>query len=368
MDLSLDENEEALGQSVRAFVASEAPLPTLVKLYRSGDEYSPSWTNRMADAGWLSMLVAEALGGAEATLLQTAVVWEELGRAPLPGPHFASSVVAALILGAADSGARRDAVLAGIAAGRETVVPLFDDPVNDWTGLHGGHSCSNLEGIQLSGVFPYAPYAQAATRYLVRLQTDGNLARFGLLSADDDGVRVRELRGFLGHDREVAFTSVPIEEVVVVPFDRLDDALGRAYVLLAAQTVGGCQALLEMCVSYSNTRKQFGSYIGKFQRVQDHIVELVNALDAARWSMYESIWRFDAAKEGALASAHAAKALASEGYIICADAAHKVHGGIGMDPDYGMTLYTQRSRTLYSYLGGPRWHKRQMVRRLAWSS
>jgi alkylation response protein AidB-like acyl-CoA dehydrogenase len=130
-------------------------------------------------------------------------------------------------------------------------------------------------------------------------------------------------------------------------------------VLLAAYQVGGCARLLELAVDYSATRVQFGVPIGRFQRVQDHVVRLVNALDAARWSTYEAIWRLDSGRPAAV-SVSLAAALASEGYMEAANAAHEVHAGIGSDPAFGLTLFTQMSRSLYHYLGGPRWHRRRL--------
>ena len=58
--------------------------------------------------------------------------------------------------------------------------------------------------------------------------------------------------------------------------------------LLCAFQVGGSQQVYEMSVDYSRTRIQFGTPIGRFQRVQDHIINLVNELDAARWTTYEA--------------------------------------------------------------------------------
>ena len=48
-----------------------------------------------------------------------------------------------------------------------------------------------------------------------------------------------------------------------------------------------------MSVEYSRTRVQFGQPIGRFQRVQDHIIGIVNHLDAARWTTYEALWKLD---------------------------------------------------------------------------
>ena len=151
-----------------------------------------------------------------------------------------------------------------------------------------------------------------------------------------------------------------IEEVWGCARDALTAALHRVHVLLAAYQVGGSQAVFERSLDYSSVRKQFGQPIGRFQRVQDHVVDLLNAVDSARWTAYDAIWRIDTAQDAA-ATAHLAKAVASESYLTATDEAHKVHGGIGVDPQYGLTLYTQLARTLYDFMGDPRWHKRRMT-------
>ena len=61
-----------------------------------------------------------------------------------------------------------------------------------------------------------------------------------------------------------------------------------------------------------------------------------------------------------------AKAVASEAYLEACNAAHEVHAGIGSDLGYGLVPHTQMSRTLFSYLGDPHWHKRRMADALSW--
>ena len=139
----------------------------------------------------------------------------------------------------------------------------------------------------------------------------------------------------------------------------------RALPILCSYMVGGCQAVYEMSVSHSRTRVQFGVPVGRFQRVQDHIVRLVNHLDAARWTTGEALWKLDTGRP-AEASVHLAKAVASEGYLEACNAAHEVHAGIGSANEYGLPAHTQMSRTLFHYLGDPRWHKRRMADALEW--
>jgi alkylation response protein AidB-like acyl-CoA dehydrogenase len=278
-------------------------------------------------------------------------------------------VVAVLLLRAAAPSPQRDELLQAIAAGEAVVVPVLDQAGRSWDGLRGGAPTPAADG-RVSATFPYVPFAQSATHFLVPMGTAdvaGTEVSLGVIPAKTAGIGIRRLPGFLAWSDELTLTGIPVEQDVLrVPADRVPEALALAYPLLASYAVGGCQALLERCVAYSNTRVQFGMAIGRFQRVQDHIVELVNALDGARWVTYDALWRIDSGREFR-ARAHMAKAVASEAYITCTDAAHKVHGGIGVDPDYGVTLYTQMARSLYNIMGTPRWHKRQMAAALGWS-
>ena len=133
----------------------------------------------------------------------------------------------------------------------------------------------------------------------------------------------------------------------------------------AAYQVGGMLEMLDMSVAHSNTRVQFGTPIGRFQRVQDHIIRLLNAMDAARWATYEAAWAIDSGRDG-VARSYLAGSTASDSYIEAANAAHEVHAGIGSDPQYGLTLYTRISRTMYELLGPPGWQRRQMADALNW--
>jgi alkylation response protein AidB-like acyl-CoA dehydrogenase len=140
----------------------------------------------------------------------------------------------------------------------------------------------------------------------------------------------------------------------------------RAIPLLCAGQVGGCQAVFDLSVLYSQTRVAFGQPIGRFQFVQQHLINIVDALDAARWTTYEAIWKLEDDKEDARASVHLAKAVTSDGYHAACNASHELHAGIGVALEYGLTLHTKASRGLYSYLGDPDYHKQRMTDALGW--
>ena len=68
-----------------------------------------------------------------------------------------------------------------------------------------------------------------------------------------------------------------------------------------------------MTCEYTRTRVVFGQPIGRFQRVQDHCVDISINLDMARWATYETIWRIECGMP-ARGAVHEAKAVASDGY------------------------------------------------------
>ncbi len=115
-----------------------------------------------------------------------------------------------------------------------------------------------------------------------------------------------------------------------------------------------------MSVEYSRTRIQFGQPIGRFQRVQDHIINLVNQLDSARWTTNEALWKLDTGRPAA-ASVHLAKVVTSTAYHMACLHAHEVHAGTGATMEYGLVLHTRMSRTLLDYLGGPDFHRQRLA-------
>jgi alkylation response protein AidB-like acyl-CoA dehydrogenase len=210
--------------------------------------------------------------------------------------------------------------------------------------------------------------AAAATHFLVSLSCDdAGRSRFAVVPADAAGVRIRLLTGFLHASYEVDFAAARVTTILTGPeASELDASLAPGLVGLAAYQAGGCAAVLDMSIRWSNTREQFGNPIGRFQRVQDHIVRILNATDAARWTAYEAAWAVDTGQEAGPARAHLAAAVASDSYLEAANAGHEVHAGIGSDPKFGLTLYTRQSRTLFDFLGSPDWHRARMAEQLGW--
>ena len=374
MDLSLTEHQRMLAQSVRSFMERRAPRSKIVALQRSELGYEPESWKTIADLGWLGLLIPERYGGAGASLTDAAVVYQEFGRGPLPGPFFSSSVLSTLVLLEAGSERQQRHFLPAIAKGKQIFTVAITEPARSW-GPQGIALTAERHGdrYRLNGVKLFVSDAVAATHLITAVRTGPTLHDTCLLLIDKStkGVSARLLPGFIGWQAEVSFDNVdiPAEELLAGRENQgwaaLSNAMERALPILCAYQVGSAQAIFEMSVEYSQTRVQFGVPIGRFQRVQDHIIRLVNSLDAARWTTWEAIWKLDTGRP-ATASVHLAKAVTAEAHIEACNAAHEVHAGIGSSLEYGLVPHTQLSRTLLNFLGDPKWHKRQMAAALNW--
>ena len=372
MDLALTESQEMLRSAARSFVEREAPRHVIVGLQRAESSLVPDLWRKASELGWLGMLIPERHGGSESSLTDAAVLYEELGRGPLPGPFFTSGVLGALTVLEAATDAQQSALLPGIASGATVVTVAITEPNASWGPQGVTMVPQRLDGrYRLDGTKLFVSNATSATGIVVAVRTGNAPGDVSLLLVDADapGVRVRRLPGFLSWQCEVTFDGAEarlLGDGENQGWAALESALLRAWPILCSYMVGGCQAVFDLSVTHSQVRVQFGVPIGKLQRVQDHIIKLVNHLDAARWTTAEALWKLDTGRPDAAAAVHMAKAVSSEAYVEACNAAHEVHAGQGSLIEYGLAAHTQMSRTLFAYLGDPRWHKRRMTDALAW--
>jgi alkylation response protein AidB-like acyl-CoA dehydrogenase len=361
VDLSLSSTETELGESVRSFV--EANVVEAMRSSGADDVgFRPDWQRAMGQAGWLSLDVPARHGGAEASALETAVVFEEFGRGPLPHLPLLHSAAVALVARVGSQEWQRD-LLPAMSDGTLVCVPGGLEQLSGGGGAARPtlHLTRSAVGLRLNGVVPGIAFAGSADEIivLVREEASWSLAR---VRRSAEGLSTRLLSGFLAWTYEVTFTDVDLqsEDVITVDEAATREALLRPMLWIAAYSLGGCSKALEISRAYCDQRVQFNQPIGRFQRVQDHVIRILNFTDQTRWSLYDAAWRLDSGRPAAT-SVHLAKAVASEAYWESTNAAHEVLAGIGSDPLFGMASYTRMSRTLFHLLGAPKWHKRQMI-------
>ena len=88
MDLKLNDDQNMLKKVAADFVKAEAPSYVITDWYQKKQAFIPKLYKKTAEVGWLGMTVPDEFGGGGTSALDCAAVFEELGRAPLPGPYF----------------------------------------------------------------------------------------------------------------------------------------------------------------------------------------------------------------------------------------------------------------------------------------
>src|ERR1700677_4397563 len=113
VDFTYDDEQLALQEVARGALERQCGSDVVRQLADEADGITPALWSTLVDLGWTGLLVPEEYGGSGAGLLEMCVVLEEMGRIPLPGPFFSSSVAATLAARALGAGE----LLADLAAG-----------------------------------------------------------------------------------------------------------------------------------------------------------------------------------------------------------------------------------------------------------
>jgi alkylation response protein AidB-like acyl-CoA dehydrogenase len=373
LDLRFNETEQMLRQTALDFLKRDAPKEVIQVLQETDTGFTEELWKKVVDMGWLGIIIPEEYGGTGSTLTSAGALFEALGTGPLPGPYFSSGILGSLIILEAGTEEQKKAILPDVAEGRKVLTLALTEPSYSWEPGAVQTSAEAKNGnFVLNGVKLFTMDAQAATHLIVVARTEQEtdpaegLSLF-LVDKETEGVSVRRLPGFLS-DRtfEVKLDSVKVPGSAMLGdigggWQPLERGINKAIPVLCAYKAGACQDLFDATLEYSRIRIQFSQPIGRFQRVQDMIIEMIDHKDAARWSTYECLWKLDTQKP-AEDSVHLAKAISSDAYWEVCTLAVRVFSGISYSREHPVSFHVKASRCLYSYLGEPSYHRQKLAK------
>ena len=371
---TLNESEKALQTTALDFMQREAPNEVIHTLQDSDTGYSEEMWRKAAELGWLGIIIPEKYGGMGSSMINAGALFEALGTGPLPGPYFSSAILSTEIILAAANEAQKQKILPDIAQGKSILALALTEPEYSWTPEGIQMRASGKDGgFVLNGEKLFVLDGKAATHFIVAARTGDEGAdpaqgiSLFLMDSRHKGVAIRRLPGFLGEGTyELKLDSVRVDQQDMLGnmndgWAPLQQGIKKAIPVLCAYKVGGCQKLVEMTLEFSRTRVQFSMPVGRFQRVQDLIIVMVDYADAARWTTYEALWKLDTDRP-AEESIHLAKTVASEAYWEAATLAHRVFSGVSYSRRHPVSFHTKASRYLYNYLGEPAYHRQQLAK------
>ncbi len=354
MDLDFSEEQEMLREMVRGVCAEYSPVEVVRAMENDPKGYPDELWKQLAELGLLGLLIPEAYEGAGQSLLDAVILYEELGRALAPTPHFASCVMAAGVLLRAGSEEQKSQWLPRIARGEAIVTPAWNEAGRGFgpKGVQLRAEASG-DGFRLSGTKQHVPFASAATRLLV-------LARSGEYDADIDLFLVDPQAGgvSLAQRRSLASDTqheVRLDGVRVAASDRVgrpgngwrswEQVMFDGITLLAAQAMGGAEKALEITTRYAKDRVQFGKPIGAFQAISHYLADALTTIDGGKTLVYEAAWSRAEGKPVAKL-APMAKLFACQTFRDVTAMCQQVWGGVGFTVEYDIQLYFRRAKQL----------------------
>jgi alkylation response protein AidB-like acyl-CoA dehydrogenase len=360
LDLDFTPEQDMLRAMVRGLCTEHAPLSLVRSLEDDPVGIAADLWKRLAAADLCGLLVPAEHGGAGMTTLDGVVVYEELGRALAPTPHFVSCVVSAGALVAGGTDAQRAEWLPRVAAGGAVLTPAWLEPDGGF-GPRGirAPAIPDGDGYRLSGTKRHVAFAANADRLLVAARTGqapDDVDLF-LVAPDAPGVTLTQQLS-LASDSQY---RVDLDGVHVVGAERLaggwaawEEARDDALILLAAWAVGAADRVQEITVQYAKDREQFDKPIGAFQSIAHYLADRQAELDGARTLVHEAAWA-RATGRSVARLAPMAKLFAAKVARDLTATAEQIHGGNGFTVDYDVQLYFRRAKALQVSWWGDRY-------------
>ncbi|MFC1917310.1 acyl-CoA dehydrogenase family protein [Chloroflexota bacterium] len=369
MDFIFNEQQEMLRNMARDFGEKECPAKLVKELEADGDGFSKELWKKMSGLGWMELTIPEEYGGMSTEFMDIVVLFEEIGRACIPGPFFVTAMLGGAAVCIAGDDDQKKAILPEIANGNMVITLAIDEP-----GTSNGLSSVSMKAELTDGYYTingtklFVPYAAVAHKMILAALTGKELSLF-LVDIDTPGIEITPMPTITGEKQyEVTFSDVRIPDTALL--GKPGEAVGimaqimpRAKLAKCAEIVGMSQKALEMTVDYAKQRVQFDKPIGTLQIIQSYCAKMFTDVETSKLITYKAAWAIDSGlpcdKEVAIAKGWTSGA----GRRVAAQA-HQIHGATGFTADHDLGLYYKRLKGAELIFGDEEYHKEELAKEI----
>lgn len=335
MDFSLTSEDLLLRQSVRDFIEEQANH-CWQEIERT-DELPQSLIDGANALGLFGLSVPQEYGGLGLSVLQKAIVHEQIGRGPWGLASYISVHTGIGCVGI---------IKFGSEAQKQRYLPRM--ATGEWLGsfaLTEPGAGSDAGGLQtraerrgdhyiLNGRKTFITNAPKAHQYFLFARTDKGITAF-IVDRESPGMAVGSIFDTEGH-RGSRISELVMEDCRI-PADALVGEEGRGFdyakrtlaegrTTLAARCVGSAQKALELALDYAEQRVTFGKPLAEHQSIAFRLAQMSAKVEAARLLVYRSAWLLDRG-ESAIRESSTAKLVAAENAWHVVDEAVQIFGG-----------------------------------------
>ena len=348
MDFGLSEEQGQLIESLRRFIAQQAPLDTVREIAGTNTGYDKKIHSELVDLGVYGILIPEEYGGAGLSFLDAVLVQETLASGVIPSNYLGTAIIAPVAFQTVGSADQKSEWLPKIAMGDCNIGVAIAE-------LSGARSDAGvkLTNGKLDGKALSVIDAVAADTFLVAVGRD----TLALVKSDAAGLALTPM---IGIDRtrslgELIFTGVECE--LLGDQGQASEALRRMLsagrIALAGDTLGASQEMIQRAVDYAQQREQFNRPIASFQALKHLCAEMIASLEPCRSLVWYAAHAFDEVPDESDLMACHAKAHLSEVGTMIARTSTEVFGGMGFTDLMGLHYWFKRIGFNRQILGGP---------------
>ena len=362
MELEFTGEQEELRASVRSFLEKECPIGVVRAVVETGEAPEKLWGSMVA-LDWPALAVPEQYGGIGLSILETAVVVEELGRAVAPGPLLATVTQFAPMVREVGSPEQQRHFLPAVATGEVAGAVALADHPRAWSMDDVTMTAEPAEGGWILTGRKFAVLAAEGTTDLVVVARAGEgVGAFVVPIADAGLTPVQSLDAsrplaeatlqdiFVPHDHALGEPGSPAST------SGISRALQEATLGLALEAVGTCDALFQLLLAYLKERQQFGVAIGSFQALKHKMSNMFLAIERARSLCYFATAAINEDTPTRATSVAMAKAASDDCQNLVCREAIQSFGGIGYTWEHDAHLYVKRAATDGALFGGAAVH------------
>jgi alkylation response protein AidB-like acyl-CoA dehydrogenase len=356
MNFNFTEEQQQLADALRRYLDKSYGFEARQAVVKTPEGVSAGHWNAFVELGLTALPVPAEQGGFDGTPLDMLVVMQELGRALVVEPYWATAVgVEALRLAGAGPQSDNAQLLERVASGEARLAVAFHEPEArydlfsiDTTARETG------DGFALTGAKSVVQHGAQADYWIVPARLAGEVALF-VVARDAKGVEVQDYRTIDG------------QRAATLKFDgaharRLGDASVGAAVweqiadyatfLLCAEAIGAMDALNHATVEYTKTRQQFGVPIARFQALQHRMAEMLIHAEQARSLTYLAAARYSSeSADERRRVISAAKVRVGQAARYVGQQAVQLHGGMGVTNEVAAAHLFKRLTIIDTTLG-----------------
>ena len=307
MDFNLNEQQQALQETVRKFAKKE--LPDIAKEIEKNDQPpGRDLLKRFAELGFLGVNLPVEYGGAGLSHFDAVLVLEEIAKISIAVafPIFESSFGPALAISSFASLELKNNILPKVCSGDMVIAVSMSEP-NAGSALTDLTTKAEIkqDKVILNGQKRWCSGAGHADAYVVysRMSEEKGAKGIGavLLEKNAKGFSFGKpenhmgFRGVPSADMYFDNVEIPLKNIIVPAggFKKLMEAFDLERCGNTTMSLACAQSSYDYVLNYIQERKQFGKAIIDFQAVQLQLAEIKMKIDASRLLLYRAVVNAD---------------------------------------------------------------------------